>query len=698
MSLSLTPCPSTRPPSLRARHARQLRLSANIIRVSAPSVLALKRSVLRRAAHLEHDLLSRFRASIFLGDPSETDLAELAESVQLLAHTGWKGVVREGLKTLADVVRDAVKAGGTVLDIWQRLTEKLMRVVEKVAIVARRRAEGGELVVETWQVVEEWFIGFVKWVTEDEKQSQRQVCLLESRGRGGGRGGMWQVADDGVAAVFKALRGVRTSVYHVRALYGTLKEVVERANRVVGEWTLDGGSRLVQVVAAIVEIFVDVVRTDVRDKVNAMLGKRAGGLLRPVGWGKEGGGKLPALKQVSIMTDLMQECLGICVDVGGVSRRIGEIINGEILGPFGERAVYALRLAESWSEAGSILNMMRCVVRGDAEYAETLDRVKPLRGKGGNSLKVLRKNLQVTIECLQVVHKQRSTDNDNTNEARMLEWSEWEAVVRLIRSAKLIIGEMERWGEECDNCTGMQEAMNRTRGGVRRLKEEVIERGVMFLHVELTSRCFLHIHSALTSGSSDAEDGRVTGTGGCASAIFKPASLQVEAVSGVGVDGGGGVEYDEFGDRIVLSEGGEDVDMEEYGLANWVLADDSVSNSGRKLKGREGRMTRLGKKIGEEMRRLEECVLDNLDERDTRSVFGKVDAATALAIRECNARGTRAGGDRELAWDARAVVEAVAGRVGERVGWGEGADYSVVEGSSETGGECRSLMYAAGMM
>lgn len=304
------------------------------------------------------------------------------------------------------------------------------------------------------------------------------------------------------------------------------------------------------------------------------------------------------------------------------------------------------------------------------------------------------------------------------------------------------------------------EAVEQTQISCGMLREEVIGRGLILLHCEVILHCFCSTVKALrldgvsideherphtvsnqkstfyddegrtgdqwTMNGSESRKvdgdmlGRTHKENGLSrpSSIFKALPIQLSDVERTSDEESWGMnEFDEFGDRItVTNENVNETDIEEYMFPNslllehndWKVADEEVEkgvrdNGALKAKAEETvttsdrRALETGSAFGEELKRMDRCVEQNLGSQDRDYVVREADEGVALGIRFSGEM--RSKGDRDVATGARLLMDAAAAAAADTLGWPVvESDYSVAEGASHSASECRTLLFAAGML
>lgn len=304
------------------------------------------------------------------------------------------------------------------------------------------------------------------------------------------------------------------------------------------------------------------------------------------------------------------------------------------------------------------------------------------------------------------------------------------------------------------------EAIERTQISCVMLREEVIDRGLILLHCEVVLHCFCSAIKALRgdgvfsdehetlhislnqkgTGHGDEERtvdkwtmkgseskkmdgdrlGRTHKENGLSrpSSIFKALPIQLSDVERTSDEESWGMnEFDEFGDRItVANENVNETDIEEYMFPNsllleqndWKATDEETEkgvkdNGGLRTKSEETvtlsdrRAIEIGNTFGENLKRMDQCALQNLGSQDRDYVVKEADDGVALGIRLSGEM--RLKGDRDVATGARLLMDAAATAAADTLGWPVvESDYSVAEGASHSASECRTLLFAAGML
>lgn len=713
----------------------------------------------------------------------------------------------------------------------------LKRIVTLVDELGEEGARMAEALRQVWSLMERLMVLFVQTLLGcsvsctvgeggDIEVTARQghyegLSLLPSAARKGVGGSIkenrkhtWELERspnyyDSFAGLVDSMPNLSPCIYNLEVICSPLQQFIVNGERLLQSMKGKGDEHLLEsngkssdvkgtdeemslqiLLTRAVEIFVKAVRRDVKSYADNVFGNRAGTLLQPPSLNyrnahvsASSGHILPPLNQTQALIDIVANCLWLCVAVPSAARRLGEIINGEVLKPFSERAIYALNLAESWTDAGNLLADMKAAVTSNGEQKhgdliECMEDAKPPRGLNGmrhssgpRALRVIRKNPELTSICLSHVGDSvaRESRREHRKQLRLLDESEWNAVVRLIANAKTVIAELDYCVSKNDEwkpngtasvssefsqdsspflrlrgalrgrgMTGalhaaVVEAVGKTKSGRRMLREEVIERGIVVLHAEVTLRCFSEVVTALTENekasnskvehSSEESDKEETAGVGHAngllkpSSIFKASTLQLSDIERSSEDTAPAMnEFDEFGDRIACtSDTMTDTEIEEFGFPNSLFFEqtdlkgcevrrhydnDSVlfsSQSHQTLTDDDRRIIGQGRRFGSELRLKDEIVQWNLSAKEREFIFCKADGAVGNGIRVC---GEIVGaGDKEVALGARLFVDAIATVAAESVGWPVvECDYSVAEGSSESGAECRTLLYAAGLL
>lgn len=611
---------------------------------------------------------------------------------------------------------------------------------------------------------------------------------------------------DSFVALMNNMPALSTSIYNLEVIFSPLQQFIVTSGRLLHSLQdQDKGVPLAGIGSAnvereeltlpaflgrIVDVFVKAVRQDVKSYMDTAFGNRAGTLLQPPSTTPRGSQianassyVLPALPQTQILLDVIGSCLSLCVAVPNVARPLGEVINSEVIKPFSERAMYALNLAESWTDAGPLLTKIR-VAAHPSDESQNVDsnaeKVKSLKnGMNGTksrkwntkAQRTIRKHPDLTTTGLARIYD-KTNHLGKSKAVRLLDDSEWNAVVRLVANAKIVITELE-------NCTSREEewtpngvasqssahsqesisilklrgalgdrgtsaachravieAIGRTRNGCRMLREEVIERGIAVLHTEVVLRCFSEvIHTLIGDGSRpvtarkigetndrlndvSSDDARANGTGlSKPSSIFKASTLQLSDVERSSEDTSVAVcEYDEFGDRITgASDNVTDVEIEDYGFPNSLALEQNDWKSQREgsvrsapddmlfstqtqaLTDTDRAVIARGREFGGELRLKDEWIKWNLSVREREFIFCQADGGVAAGIRVSGE--IKGKGDRDLASASRLFLDAAGTAAAETFGWPVvESNYSVAEGASESGGECRTLLYAAGLL
>lgn len=710
----------------------------------------------------------------------------------------------------------------------------LKRLVSLVDALGGKGERMKEALKEVWRAMERLFVLFVQELlgcsVSFEMGNGREVgggakgghneglSLLPSTAKKGVDGNVkesrkpvWELERipnyyDSFAGLVDSTLSLSPCIYNLEVIYSPLQQFIVNSERMLQSLkekeeesmvlrgnTLDVQSTeeelpLPTLLTKAVDIFVKAVRRDVKYYVDDAFGKRAGTLLQPSSLihrnahiSTSPSYTLPPLSQTQVLIDIVASCLWLCVAVPCAARRLGEIINGEVIKPFSERAIYALNLAESWTDAGKLLANMNGAINSNGEQrsgdlVEVLEGAKPLKGLNGmkcsprsKALRIIRKNPELTTSCLSHMWG-RVARGSHQNQLRLLDESEWNAVVRVIANAKTVITELDYCVSKSEDWKpngtasvssefshdsnsslrlrvalrgrGMTEALHaavveaigKTKSGRRMLREEVVERGIVLLHAEIALRCFSEVVNALTEKeetsecklehSSEESDKEETGNTGQAnglskpSSIFKASTLQLSDIERSSEDTALALnEFDEFGDRIACtSDTMTDIEIEEFGFPNSLFLDQAESQGACELRRHadndsllfsskthqtltenDRRIIGQGRRFGSELRLKDEVVRWNLSGKEREFIFCRADGAVGIGIRVC---GEVVGvGDKEVALGARLFVDAVATVAAQSIGWPVvECDYSVEEGSSESGAECRTLLYAAGLL
>ncbi|CDF38767.1 unnamed protein product [Chondrus crispus] len=611
------------------------------------------------------------------------------------------------------------------------------------------------------------------------------------------RGSAYQ---DSFEALVAHVTALSPSIYNLEVVYAPLQQFIGNSGRLLHAWqqpddvasVLSGPgveaeyAILPAFVSKAVDVFVKAARNDVRAYMGNAFGNRAGTLLQPPSLGKirehtqvAGAASryaLPAMSQTQVLLDVIGNCLSLCIAVPTVARRLGEVVNSDVIKPFSERAIYALNLAESWTDAGPLLKEIRTAAHPteesqklDAHGASSSSRRNGLRRSqtwNAKALRTIRRRPDLTTTCLSRMYD-KSNHLAREKPVRLLDESEWNAVVRLVVNAKVVIAELENctnteeeWkptgvtshsssfsqesvsilklraalcdhGASASHQRAVIEAVGRMRSGCRILREEVVERGIAVLHTEVVLRCFWEAMQTLTINKKVKKTGlsrsaipandaipHVNGTGiSKVAPIFKTSNFQLSDAERSSEDTSVAMcEYDEFGDRIA-NENVTDVDIEDYSFPSTAVfeatewkapprdssirstTDDVMLSAAQTqaLTDTDRRIVARGRAFGEELRSKDEVIKCNLSVRERRFIFCEADGGVAAGIRVA---GELAGkGDRDVASGARLFLDAAATTGAVAFGWPVvESDYSVAEGASASGSECRTLLYAAGLM
>lgn len=637
-----------------------------------------------------------------------------------------------------------------------------------------------------------------------------------------------QTSLDSFSSLVQSMTALKPSIYNLEVAYSPLQQFTMMTTRLQHSWKEHGvrtacsngscATPLSQVLVRAVDLFMSTVRQDVCKYMQAVLGNRAGTLLQPCSprqrRGTSGGGLLggatlkkdendpdglhllPLLPQSQMVINVIASCLSLGVAVPSIASRIGDVVNRDVILPFCERAVYALELVGGWSDGGAVFReMWGDVIATECWQAEETDEntesetsdaqlktEKPTRlndKQRGRLLSAIRNESGLTTRCLGRLCKRERWDVGKT---KGLMENEWNAVVRLVANAKIIISQLESClGKSGDRAVNRMildsavqahghtgesrnsfklislrgilqvrgissnvhgpivEAIQRTQSGCRMLREEVIEKGLIVLHCEMVLHCFSRAVKTLSEEGLDEEDegglkgkvmdfanGNGNGKGlSRSSSIFKALPMQLSDVERTSEEGSGGMnEFDEFGDRIVMgSESVTEVEIEEGSFPNNMLLEqndwkgrvsgedgvgtcDGVGEKNETLlrrrvcdtvTGSDKRALAGGRRFGEDVKVMDACIGENLGMVDRKYVMSQADDGVALGIRMCGEM--RGKGDRDVATGARLFMDAAASVAADTLGWPVvESDYSVAEGAFHSASECRTLLFAAGML
>lgn len=415
---------------------------------------------------------------------------------------------------------------------------------------------------------------------------------------------------DSFVTLVNSMPTLTPSIYNLEVVYSPLQQFIMNSSRLQESWEDKSAlheshegrpGSLPALLNRTVHHFVSCVREDVKHYMETAFGNRAGTLLQPF-LGRQSGShsgsvsssSLPPLPQTQMLIDVIASCLSLAVAVPRVAGSLGEIINEQVILPFSSRAVYALRLAASWTDAGPLVDEMqkaaRTAERPRVNWADAVE--KPVRGKGRNGLKALknaemlktiRKNPELSTQCLANISD--TLLHGNPVKISMLDESEWNAVVRLVSNTKVVISQLEncvskksidhipqdvrvssfRGAPDVNRPASLRgmlegrgissrlhgtilEAVEKTEEGCRVLREDVIEQGILLLHAEVALKCFSAVVHTLGDDYAKAnvhpeEGGSMTSvqdlraeddTNGRGltrpSSIFKISKLQLDAV------------------------------------------------------------------------------------------------------------------------------------------------------------------------
>lgn len=654
-----------------------------------------------------------------------------------------------------------------------------------------------------------------------------------------------QTSPDSFKALIHNVKTLSPSIYNLEVVNNRLQQFIIMSSRLRNSWrgrrrepavdTTQVPSTLSQMLARAIDLFLRTVRSDVRLQMKSILGSRSGSLLQPLSQrdrrsstspGKSPQGKeaslcsdicdLPLLRQTQKLVVVIASCFSLAIAVPSIAEKIGDVVNHDVIIPFCQRAAYALELVAGWSDGGILYNEMWNAITNreisldvaakEANAGKRKECFDIHRTKGGHSDNIV-------LPRGRILHSIRNETGLSTrvlshlcekkpkfvHHVRILQKNEWDAVLRLVTNAKLVISELDSCFIKRESSTTgslvnvsqsqvttnrgnegkfmslrdllqmrgvgsnlhgpILDAVRRTQTGSGMLREEVIDRGLILLHCELVLFCFSSVVKVLrdegpasegrerlldfrkqenfvcankeraggewivTDGKSRnaKEDVQETLKGNCLSrpsSIFKALPIQLSDVERTSDEGSWGMnEFDEFGDRItVTNENANETDIEEFGFPNSLLLEQNdwkcmgeeqdrfVRDSAIMRAKTEETVTKSdrraldgGRAFGEELKRMDLYVRQCLGGQDRDYVVREADEGVGLGIRLSGEM--RAKGDRDVATGARLLMDAAATNAAETLGWPlVESDYSVAEGASNSASECRTLMFAAGML
>ena len=550
-------------------------------------------------------------------------------------------------------------ACSTVFERVKFLMTGVLRRLSALAETLRDDMKGISVVVHAvWETMEEVLVMFVKALLDfpsgnkrTKGDESRGISLLPLSHRPGEADTIsaWEVGRghaslDSFASLVNSIASLTPSIYNLEVIYSPLQMFVMNTNRMQESWNEKAqteSSALLKLLKNAVERFLTLVRDDVKRFMNDAFGNRAGTLLQPLSLkqrapnASKGTHSLPPLPQAQAITEVMAACISLAVAVPSVASKLGEVINDEIVMPLSERAIYALKLAESWTEAGMLLEE----IEKTAKQGLLIESVEVVRDKSVTgeldspsaklgAFKTIQDGPETTTRCLASMFERRKQVVGKG--IQLLTESEWNAVVRLLVTTRFVMEELESCiAGNADSQSGspvgvsgftteapeqkragtlrallqergispglhtaIVEAIQSTQPGCRVLRQQVVDRGLALLHAEITLQCFSQVVQALSGETQDpcrtqessgslqsVED--VHGHAECdtkglamPSSIFKASQIQLHDKPVEEDDGFAHAmnEYDEFGDLIVtVTDNVTDADIEEYGFPNSLL-------------------------------------------------------------------------------------------------------------------------------
>lgn len=531
---------------------------------------------------------------------------------------------------------------------------------------------------------------------------QQQPCTWELQ-----RG---QSSLDSFVTLVNSIPTLSPSIYNLEVMYSPLQQFILNSSRLQEAWRDKTSpslgehgsirSTLPFLLSRAVDIFVKTVREDVAQYMDNAFGSRAGTLLQPLSMrqrvshvtSSSQSNILPPLPQTQMLIDVIASCLSLGVAIPSVASRLGEVINNEVIMPFCERAIYALKLAASWTDAGSLVNEL---VASGAHCAASLSNVTDTsyyvaKQKGPWNTPTVSSDggewRELTIHYISQMFEKRK--QVKTVSARLLVESEWNAVVRLVANAKFVISELEScMGKSSETMSGgmvadangsgeghdgsrllslrgilnergissglhgtIVEAIQKTEKGCRILREDVIERGLVLLHCEIALQCFSEVVKSLSIDCSKANgmvkasrgsvkvakkaEGRTKKkkkNGKALSSMF-PISKMGDNLESEGSDdfSSGMPEYDEFGDRIVLvNDTTTDEEIEDCTFPNSLVIGQNDWKGHCKQEEDESEDMQVGPKKG-----IDDCSKLDRDIMESARVFGEVLSQKDVCISE----------------------------------------------------------------
>ncbi|KAI0561512.1 hypothetical protein FGB62_79g025 [Gracilaria domingensis] len=731
--------------------------------------------------------------------------------------------------------------------VFRRVFDKMQSVLERLCVLGDNLKEHipsiSEAVLHVWRTMQSLLSVFLQTllnlsVTSSSSSTshhlgstthENRITLLPSLGTthsfpssSSSSAPSWPMHDavsvDAFAKMLRNVSSIAPSIYNLEVIHGPLHKFLSYAATFEQRFQTTPRKPsphfvpLPVVVRRAAEHFLRTVQHDVKFYMQHSFGPRAGTLLQPYALQKNGFAasdySLPLLSQSEKLIGVISSCLSMAAGVPTVSERLGLLIDQHVIMPFLNRAVYALNLAASWTDAGTLLDEILTGVElisknpdGSEMRSKTENESngKKKRSRRRSSrrpslLKTLRKNPQLILQCMRRWVDARVESGAPVTDLCLLANSEWNAAMRLIISAQTVIKELEQCvgfkgkkslngmqmngkdmqrrsskasihsslanrGVSTKSNVGILKAVEKTVEGCCKLKEQVIERGLAFLHAEVTLQCFSSVVQALivegslscnghmsngdvngfevrklrhgTNGSisggsmrsesgderTEAGEGEREKSNAETSAIFKVSTLKISVGSGDASHAK--FEYDEFGDRIMTgNEGWSEADAEsEHGFPGGALFE---AVSSEKLEWKQSRQPQVcedvkvgglrdlvserdrrtldkGHEFGAKLKERERCMRQNFGGEEAYFIVSQADGGVALGIgtvgRIC------AKGDRDVAVGAKLFLDAAAGVAADTMGWPVAeTDFSVAEGISRSARECRTLLYAAGML
>eukprot|EP00178_Gracilaria_changii_P024340 TRINITY_DN732_c0_g1_i4.p1 TRINITY_DN732_c0_g1~~TRINITY_DN732_c0_g1_i4.p1 ORF type:complete len:710 (-),score=103.97 TRINITY_DN732_c0_g1_i4:17178-19307(-) len=381
--------------------------------------------------------------------------------------------------------------------VFRRVIEKMQSVLERLSVLGDDLKDHlpnmSAAILQVWRTMQSLLSVFLQALLNlsDTSSSpsassrvgsttnEKRISLLPTFGNipslhsSSSSSSPWQVNEtfsvDAFATMVRNVYPVTPSIYNLEVIHGPLHKFLsyaagfeqqfEAPTRKSSEYFVP----LPVVVHRAAEHFLRTIQHDVVFYMQHSFGPRAGTLLQPYALRKNGFAvtdhTLPPLPQSEKLIGVISSCLSMAAGVPTASEKLGALIDQHVIMPFLNRAVHALNLAKSWTDAGTLLDELLTSVEElsksdgkDDDLSKTKDicgfrkrRARKRASRKLGLLKMLRKNPELTVTCMRRWINERIESGAPVTNLCLLAENEWNATMRLILSAQTVTKELEQY-------------------------------------------------------------------------------------------------------------------------------------------------------------------------------------------------------------------------------------------------------------